>query len=59
MGYRDDSLGVSGDPHMRSLWLGLSCGNERLNSIIDRGLGECVGHALRVLWQVPVFPMGN
>jgi len=33
---------------MRRGWKGLYHGSEQLNSIIDQGLGACVGHALRV-----------
>ena len=41
-------LGVSGVLHLRKWWIGLYHGSEQINSIIDRGLGACVGHALRV-----------
>jgi len=34
VGSCDNSLGVSGDPHMRSWWLGLSSGSERVNLVI-------------------------
>ena len=53
VGWWDASLGVSGDPAVRSWWLGLYRGSERTNPIVDWGLGTCVG---RVLW-VPMVGM--
>jgi len=41
-------LGVSGVLYERRRWIGLYRRSEQLNSIVDRGLGACVGHALRV-----------
>ena len=52
-------LGMSRVLYIRRRWIGLYCGSEQLNSIADRGLEACVGHALRVHWQVQVFLMAK
>ena len=44
---------------MRRGWKGLYRGSEQLNSIIDQGLGACVGHAPRVSMAGTSVPVGG
>ena len=52
-------LGVSGVLYERRRWIGLYRRSEQLNSIVDRGLGACVGHALRVPMVGTCVPIGG
>ena len=52
-------LGMSRVLYIRRRWIGLYCGSEQLNSIADRGLGACVGHALRVPMVGTCVPIGG
>ena len=53
------TLGVSGVLHMRRRWIGLYRRSEQVNSIVDRGSGACVGHALRVPMAGTSVPIGG
>ena len=44
---------------MRRRWIGLYRGSEQVNSIVDRGSGACVGHALRVPMAGTCVPIGG
>ena len=58
-GICDYSLGVIGDPCIRSLWLGLSSGSKQFNPIVRMGAGACVGHTLRVPMTGTSVPFGE
>ena len=44
---------------MRSWWIGLYRGSDRINSVVDRGPGACVRHTLRVIVAGTWVPFGG
>ena len=44
---------------MRRRWIGLYCGREQRNLIVDRGLGVCVGHTLWSACCGCTLPLGT
>ena len=59
MGLCNDSLGVSGDPHFRSWWLGILAGASELARSSDQGLGVCVGNILQSIYGRCMSPQGG